>query len=373
MKNFFTNDLLPEGFNVLLPDVASKEEYISRVILDFFSRNGYLLVKTPMMEYEDKKSENTLKYLNNNSFMLLENESKKVLIIRPDITPQVVKLASTKLRHLYRPLRLAYSGEVIRNIKNNYKSERQFKQIGVEVLGGPYYGSIEEILKTSIKVLSTLNIKNITLDFSIPAISRFIDKTLDTKKKSNKAIKEALINKDTSVIKEKKYTYVNNLIFLSGSVEKAKKEFKKYNFPKTVHKMLDDFFKLSLTIKKKFPDLSITVDITEGDSFLEYEKYGFKVYNKDNASPVAIGGDYKVNNNELGIGVTFLLNKIIESVKIKKQKKVYIPYTIKNKSIKIHRNFIQIKELFPKKNARKEALKQGCDYMLKSNGELEKV
>ena len=30
MKNFFINDLLPEGFKVLLPEEAHKEEIISR-------------------------------------------------------------------------------------------------------------------------------------------------------------------------------------------------------------------------------------------------------------------------------------------------------------------------------------------------------
>ena len=39
MKNFFINDLLPEGFKVLLPMEAHKEEIISRSILDLFFQN----------------------------------------------------------------------------------------------------------------------------------------------------------------------------------------------------------------------------------------------------------------------------------------------------------------------------------------------
>ena len=39
MKNFFINDLLPEGFKVLLPEQAHKEEIISRSILDLFFQN----------------------------------------------------------------------------------------------------------------------------------------------------------------------------------------------------------------------------------------------------------------------------------------------------------------------------------------------
>ena len=119
MKNFFINDLLPEGFKVLLPEESQKEEIISRSILDLFFQNGYLLVKTPMMEYEDNISQNTLKSLNNESYLLIEPETKKILVLRSDITPQIVKLAGTKLKHFPRPLRFAYSGEVIRNSKDN--------------------------------------------------------------------------------------------------------------------------------------------------------------------------------------------------------------------------------------------------------------
>ena len=80
MKNFFINDLLPEGFKVLLPEEAHKEESISRLILDLFFQNGYLLVKTPMMEYEDNKSQNTLKFLHNEPYLLVEPETKKATV-----------------------------------------------------------------------------------------------------------------------------------------------------------------------------------------------------------------------------------------------------------------------------------------------------
>ena len=373
MKGFFINDLLPEGFKVLLPTEAHKEETISRVILDLFFNNGYELVKTPIIEYEDNTSKNTLKYMNNNSFMLMEPETKKVLILRSDITPQVAKLASTKLKHYCRPIRLAYSGEVIRNIKNSYQTDRQFKQIGAEVLGGASNTSLLEILSITIETLLNFKINNITIDFSLPTIFRLLEKKLFLNKKSNKIVKEAIENKDISAIKQKSFSYIIGLISLAGTIEEAKKELKKHSFPKPIKSILDEFFKLTVQIKKKFPNLSITLDITEGKSFLEYNNFGFKVYNKDNAYPVAIGGDYKTNNDELGVGITFLVNKIIESVILKNKKKIYVPYNIDNFSKNLYKKNILIKELFPNKQPSVEAKKQKCDYVLKNNGKLEKV
>ena len=373
MKNFFNNDLLPEGFKVLLPEQAHKEEIISRSILDLFFQNGYSLVKTPMIEYEDNISQNTLQTLHNQSFLLMEPETKKILVLRSDITPQVAKLAGTKLKHFPRPLRFAYSGEVIRNSKNNYKTERQLKQIGVELIGGPQDNSMIEVLDIAITALQHISIKNITIDFSLPSIFRIIDKNFNLKLKSNKNIKKALENKDPGIIKDKKYSYINGLILMAGTVEESFKVYKKFSFPKKIDQLLKSFFKFISVIKKSNKDLSITVDLTEGNSFLEYFNFGFKIYNKENAKHIAIGGDYKSNNNEIGLGMTFLVSQLLESTTFKNRKKIYVPYNIDYKKIKLKKSFIIIKELFSKKNTLKEAKKQNCSYILNKYGKLKKV
>ena len=41
MNNNNNNELLPEGFKVLLPYNAEKEEFLSREILDILNKNGY--------------------------------------------------------------------------------------------------------------------------------------------------------------------------------------------------------------------------------------------------------------------------------------------------------------------------------------------
>ena len=373
MKNFFINDLLPEGFKVLLPEEAHKEEIISRLILDLFFQRGYLLVKTPIMEYEDNISQNTLKSLHNESYLFLEPETKKILVLRSDITPQIAKLAGTKLKHLPRPLRFSYSGEVIRNSKNNYKTEKQLKQIGVELIGGPQDKSMIEILKIAITALQNINIKNITIDFSLPSIFRIIDKNFNLKSKSNINIKKALKNKDSGIISEKKYNYINGLILMAGTIEEALKVYKKFVFPKKIDELLKNFFKFISVIKKNSKNLSITVDMTEGNSFLEYFNFGFKIYNKENAQYIAVGGDYRSNNNEIGMGMTFLVSQLLESTNFKNREKVYVPFDVEHKKIKLKKSCIIIKELFAKKDILKEAKKQNCNYILRKNGRLKKV
>ena len=89
-----------------------------------------------------------------------------------------------------------------------------------------------EILDIAITVLNNINIKNITIDFSLPSIFRIIDKNFNLKSKSNSNIKKALKNKDPGIIIEKKYNYINGLILMAGTIEEALKVYKKFIFPK---------------------------------------------------------------------------------------------------------------------------------------------
>ena len=113
--------------------------------------------------------------------------------------------------------------------------------------------------------------------------------------------------------------------------------------------------------------------MTEGSSFLEYYNFGFKIYNKDSAKYIAIGGDYKSNNGELGLGMTFLISQLISTFNYKMKEKVYVPFNINSEIIKMKSSYILIKELFLKKNSLIEAKKQGCKFILTKNGKLRKV
>ena len=246
------NDLLPEGFKVLLPNNAEKEEFLSRKILDILNKNGYLLVKTPLLNYEDNKSNSSnfqLENINHEPFILMEPSTKN-LVIRPDITPQIAKLASTKLNHIRRPLRLMYSGEVLRNARNLYQSDKQYQQIGAELIGSPYNRGLLEIIQLIKKIINKLKIKNTIIDFSAPSLMRYIETTINFKTKNGVMIKEAIQNKDTSLIKIKKYEYLKKIIECTGSLKDAKTYFKKSIFPQKIKILLDNFFKTLDYLKK---------------------------------------------------------------------------------------------------------------------------
>ena len=71
--------------------------------------------------------------------------------------------------------------------------------------------------------------------------------------------------------------------------------------------------------------------------------------------------------------MTFLVSQLLESTTLKNKKKIYVPYDIAYKKMKLKKSFIIVKELFKKKDSLKEAKKQNCDYILNKYGKLRKV
>ena len=150
--------LIPHGFKDEVTFDAYVEYEYKRKIIDYFRLNGFDLVKTPLIEF--KNNENT------NNFLIEVKKNENQLRIRDDITPQIIRLASSRLKNKKRPLKLCYYGEVVRKHGTMLRPERQFLQVGAETIGEKKVDADIEIINIAYKSLSLVGIKNITIELS---------------------------------------------------------------------------------------------------------------------------------------------------------------------------------------------------------------
>jgi ATP phosphoribosyltransferase regulatory subunit len=119
----------------ILPGEAARRAFFARTLVDSFARFGYDLVTTPLFEFA-QVLERGLNSTDRRSLLrFVEPESGSVALMRPDITPQVARIAATRLNDRPTPLRLAYQGTIIRKPQGRARSRRQFGQAGVELIG----------------------------------------------------------------------------------------------------------------------------------------------------------------------------------------------------------------------------------------------
>ena len=152
--------LVPSGFRDSLNfDTYIEHEYKNSII-NSFRENGFSLIKTPLIEFSKNLDDNTLS---------LKNKKKsEMLSIRNDITPQVIRVASSRLAKKTRPLKLCYYGEVVRKSGSILRPERQFQQVGAEIIGSESYKADVEIINLAYETLKNIGVKNLVIEISAP-------------------------------------------------------------------------------------------------------------------------------------------------------------------------------------------------------------
>src|SRR3954453_7207875 len=143
--------LLPAGLRDGLPPDAAQRAQVSERVIAEFPAHGYERVEPPLVEFEDGllaggESGQQL-------FRLMDPLSQRMMGVRADMTIQVARIASTRLVPQPRPLRLCYAGDVLRVKGTQLRPERQFAQVGVELIGASSVAADVEVVRLAADAL----------------------------------------------------------------------------------------------------------------------------------------------------------------------------------------------------------------------------
>ncbi len=153
----------PEGLEDLLPPQAQKLEYYRRQLMDGFNLSGYDLVLPPLAEFTDSLLTGTARHLAVDTCRFTDQESGKMMGVRADMTPQVARIVSNRLKASDTISRLCYAGEVLKTRNNKAKGSRSPIQVGAEIFGHAGVESDIEIIELMLEAMQTLNLKSVKL------------------------------------------------------------------------------------------------------------------------------------------------------------------------------------------------------------------
>jgi len=146
--------LLPAGFSDKLYPKSQKQTLIVEKILNFFSKFSYLRISPPLIEFEETLlSEGPGVTLKENTFRIMDPITNRMMALRSDMTTQISRISSSRMKHYPRPLRLSYSGDVLRVKSTTLNMNRQVTQVGAEIIG-----KVNDELESEI-ILIALNYK----------------------------------------------------------------------------------------------------------------------------------------------------------------------------------------------------------------------
>jgi len=146
--------LLPTGLYDLLPPEAELEAEVTQRLMAVLTSHGYQRVKPPLVEFEDTLLSGAGAAMANETFRTMDPTSHRMVGVRADMTPQVARIAATRLAHYPRPLRLSYAGQVLRVKGTEVRPERQIGQAGAELIGAGGPGADVEVIAVAAEALA---------------------------------------------------------------------------------------------------------------------------------------------------------------------------------------------------------------------------
>ncbi len=126
---------IPKGVRVFTPEETAQRRTVEGKLLSVFQRWGFREIITPTFEYLEVFEQPMGADADDQIFKFVDRQTGRLLALRVDITPQVARLVATTLRHAPLPLRLAYAATVFRYHEPRAGRQREFGQIGVELIG----------------------------------------------------------------------------------------------------------------------------------------------------------------------------------------------------------------------------------------------
>jgi ATP phosphoribosyltransferase regulatory subunit len=161
-------DLLPEGLEDLLPAEAAAGQRAMRAMLDAMDSHGYDRVVPPLIEFERSLAGRMSGIRTRRMFRFVDPASLRTLALRSDITPQVGRIAETRLASAPRPLRLCYAGPVVTIRGDGLDPARERLQVGAELIGADSAAAAGEIAALAIEALEAAGAQGLSIDLTLP-------------------------------------------------------------------------------------------------------------------------------------------------------------------------------------------------------------
>ena len=193
--------LLPAGLADVLPPNAMQEAKATEDLIHSFATCGYERVKPPLIEFEDTLTSGSGAATADQSFRLMDPVSQRMLAVRADMTIQIARIATTRFPDAPRPLRLSYAGQVLRVKGSTLRPERQFAQVGAELIGSVLPTADAEVILMAHQAITNLGIEDISIDLGLPTLVLAICEYLGiTKSNDVQKLRTALNQKDANAI-----------------------------------------------------------------------------------------------------------------------------------------------------------------------------
>ncbi len=311
--------LLPLGLSDLLPPEAGVEARVVAAMMAVLEGHGYERVKPPLMEFEENLLSGTGAAMAKETFRLMDPISQRMIGLRADMTTQVARIATTRLKEAPRPLRLCYAGQVLRVKGSQLRPERQVGQVGAELIGTDSVAADLEVVALAAEALQALGIEGLSVDLTLPTLVPAITAALGLDAREQDRLRVALDHKDAAAVAAvggRAAAVLGKLLASAGVAASTLRALEALELPPAAAEERARLVDVTNRLGAALPGLAITIDPVENRGLEYHTGISFTFYARGVRGELGRGGRYRTGNGEgePATGLTLYTDTILRAL-----------------------------------------------------------
>lgn len=216
----------PEGTRDRLFGECRERRQVQKALLGLFQRRGFDEVSTPEVEFYDLflRSGNPMPQ---EQLLKIIDRGGKIMVMRPDCTTPIARVAAAKLKHLPAPQRLYYDQTVFRSGQEHRGGRSEIAQCGVELLGAQGLRADVEVLALAADSLRSTGLEDFHIEVGHVGFFQDLARALHLPQEDTETIRTLIEGKNFAALADLLAPYVHTvsgkaldrLPYLFGGVE----------------------------------------------------------------------------------------------------------------------------------------------------------
>ena len=329
----------PDGVRDIYSAEYRKKNELENKLQKVFGLYGYHNVQTPMFEYFDVFGKEVGTIPSKELYKFFDREGN-TLVLRPDITPSIARMATTLYDTEKLPIRLCYKGNTFINHSSYRGRLHETTQAGAELIGLDSVEADAEMVAMAVESLKEVGLGDFQIHIgNVEFFESFITETgLDKEKElrlrefiSNRnyfGVDELLQNANTKETTKVAFQVLPELI---GGVE-ILREAKKYALNSRTLEALKRLEALYELLTAYGVEKYVTFDLSMSGTYGYYTGIIFRGYTYGTGDAIVKGGRYdhlleKFGKASPSIGFVIVVDELLNAFA---RQKLPIPYKNKN-------------------------------------------
>lgn len=329
----------PEGVRDIYNVECGKKLALENRLKKTLHLFGYHDIQTPTFEYFDVFRKEIGTIPSKDLYKFFDKEGN-TLVLRPDITPSIARVAATLFGEEDLPIRLCYTGNTFINHSNNQGRLREVTQMGAELIGDDSVEADAEMLAMVIESMLAIGLKEFQLSVGHLGFFQGLIEDAALDEEAQERVVELINNRNYFGVEEylesimvkrsskEAFAALGNLV---GGVEvlaKAKNIAPNSSGIMAVKRLEKIYDILALYGVEKF----VTFDLSMTGNYGYYTGIIFRGYTFGTGDAVVKGGRYdhlleKFGKTSASIGFAIVIDELMNALI---RQKIRIVYTRKN-------------------------------------------